>query len=400
MRVFIAGVDGYLGWSLAQYLTARGHEVAGADLFLRRRWVEEMTSWSALPIAAMPDRLAAFARRYDRPLRFHEGDLCQYDFVESIVRDFQPDAVVHLGECPSAPYSMVDARHAVFVQTNNIVSTFNLLFAMRDHRPGAHLVKLGTMGEYGTPNVDIPEGFFEVEYRGRRDRLPFPRQAGSWYHWSKVHGSNNVMFACRIYGLSATDVMQGVVFGTRFNDEDEDERLLTRLDFDQCFGTAVNRYCCQAVIGHPLTLYGKGHQKRGFLPLRDSMQCLALAVEHPPARGEYRVFNQFEEVYDVTELALKVQSVGRQVGLDVDVCHLENPRMELEEHYYRPDHQHLLELGYKPTHDVEAEMRIMLADLQRHRDRIEAKRDVLIPDVRWSGRREKVHMLEEKEASR
>jgi UDP-sulfoquinovose synthase len=400
MRVFIAGVDGYLGWAFAQYLTARGHEVAGADLFLRRRWVDEMSSWSALPIADMPDRLAAFERRYGRPLVFHEGDLCQYDFVESIIRDFQPDAVVHLGECPSAPYSMVDARHAVFVQTNNIVSTFNLLFAMRDHRPGAHLLKLGTMGEYGTPNVDIPEGFFEIEYRGRRDRLPFPRQAGSWYHWSKVHGSNNVMFACRIYGLAATDVMQGVVFGTRFGDEHEDERLLTRLDFDQCFGTAVNRYCCQAVIGHPLTLYGKGHQKRGFLPLRDSMQCLALAVENPPARGEYRVFNQFEEIYDVTELAQKVQKVGRELGLGVEICHLENPRMELEEHYYHPDHQHLAALGYKPTHDVEAEMRIMIGDLQRHRDRIEARRAVLIPDVRWSGRREKVHVLEEEEAQK
>jgi len=208
------------------------------------------------------------------------------------------------------------------------------------------------------------------------------------------------MFACRIYGLAATDVMQGVVFGTRFNGADEDERLLTRLDFDQCFGTAVNRYCCQAVIGHPLTLYGRGHQKRGFLPLRDSMQCLALAVENPPAPGEYRVFNQFEEVYDVTELALKVQKVGGEVGLDVEVCHFENPRMEPEEHYYRPDHKHLLELGYRPTHDVEAEMRIMLGDLTRHRDRIEARREVLIPDVRWSGRREKVHVLEKEEAAK
>ncbi len=394
MRVFIAGVDGYLGWSLAQYLAARGYEVAGADSFFRRRWVEEMGSWSATPVASMRERLAAFRERFGRELRFWEGDLREYGLVEAIFREFQPDAIVHFGECPSAPYSMIDVHHAVFVQTNNIITTFNLLFAMRDIRPQAHLVKLGTMGEYGTPNVDIPEGFFEVEYRGRRDRLPFPRQAGSWYHWSKVHGSNNIMFACRIWNLRATDIMQGVVFGTRIDEMGDDERLLTRLDFDQAFGTVVNRYCCQAVIGHPLTPFGKGHQRRGFLPLRDSMQCLTLALENPPQAGEYRVFNQFEEVYDVTDLALKVQKVGAALGLPVEVRNLENPRKEMEEHYYRPDHQHLFDLGYRPTHDVEAEMRIMLQDLMRYRDRIEAKRDVLIPDVRWDGRREKVRFLE------
>ncbi len=393
MRIFIAGIDGYLGWSLAQYLTARGHEVAGADCFFRRQWVEEMGSWSATPIRPMKERLQAFKERFGKELRFWEGDLREYGLVEMIFREFQPDAIVHFGECPSAPYSMVDVHHAIFVQTNNITTTFNLLFAMRDIRPQAHLVKLGTMGEYGTPNVDIPEGFFEIEYRGRKDRLPFPRQAGSWYHWSKVHGSNNIMFACKIWNLRATDIMQGVVFGTRIDEMGDDERLLTRLDFDQAFGTAVNRYCCQAVIGHPLTPFGKGHQRRGFLPLRDSMQCLTLALENPPEAGEYRVFNQFEEVYDVTELALKVQQVAGELGLEVEVRNLENPRKEMEEHYYNPDHQHLFDLGYQPTHDVEAEMRIMLQDLIRYRDRIEAKREVLIPDVRWDGRREKVRFL-------
>ena len=394
MRVFIAGVDGHLGWTLAQYLAARGHDVAGADNFFRRQWVDEMGSWSATPISAMPERRQAFRAHFGKELRFWEGDLRDYGLVETIFNEFQPDAIVHLGECPSAPYSMVDVQHAVFVQTNNLTTTFNLLFAMRDLRPQAHLVKLGTMGEYGTPNVDIPEGFFEIEYRGRRDKLPFPRQAGSWYHWSKVHGSNNIMFACRIWNLRATDIMQGVVFGTRIDEMGDDERLLTRVDFDQAFGTVVNRFCCQAVIGHPLTPFGKGHQRRGFLPLRDSMQCLTLAIEHPPESSAYRVLNQFEEVYDVTDLALKVQKAGAEAGLDVVVHNLENPRKEMEEHYYHPDHQHLFDLGYKPTHDVEAEMRIMLRDLLRYRSRIEAKREVLIPDVRWDGRREKVHFLE------
>ena len=394
MRVFIAGVDGYLGWSLAQYLAARGHEVGGADAFMRRAWVEEMQSVSATPVAAMDDRLRAFKERYDADLRFYDGDLRDYGFVDDAIRDFRPDAIVHLGECPSAPYSMVDVEHAVFVQTNNIVSTFNLMGVMNDVRPDAHLVKLGTMGEYGTPQIDIPEGFFEVEYRGRKDRLPFPKQAGSWYHWSKVHGSNNIMFACKLWGIRATDVMQGIVFGTRIDEMHDSDELLTRVDFDQAFGTAVNRFCCQAVIGHPLTPYGKGHQRRGFLPLRDSMQCLTIALEKPPEAGEYRVLNQFAEVYDVTELALKVQKVASEIGMEVEVRNLENPRAELEEHYYNPDHNRLFELGYKPSHDVEAELKIMLGDLARHRDRIENKKEVLIPDVRWDGRRQKVKYLQ------
>jgi UDP-sulfoquinovose synthase len=393
MRVFVAGIDGYLGWPLAQYLADRGHEVGGADVFFRRAWVEEMGSWSALPIRPMPDRLDALRERSGQPVPFWEGDLTDYGFVHRVLEEFQPDCIVHLGECPSAPYSMISVDHATFVQTNNVVSTLNLLFAMRELGPEISLVKLGTMGEYGTPNVEIPEGFFEVEYRGRKDRMPFPRQAGSWYHWSKVHGSNNIMFACRLWGLRATDVMQGVVLGTRIGEMDGDDRLMTRLDFDQAFGTAVNRFCCQAVIGHPLTPFGKGHQKRGFLPVRDSMQCLSLAIENPPQRGEYRVFNQFEEVYDLTELALKVQKVAGEFGLEAEVRNLENPRQELESHYYCPERQHLLDLGYEPTHDVDGEIRAMLEDLLRYRSRIEAKKDVLIPDVRWNGSRRKVGFL-------
>ena len=395
MRIFIAGMDGYLGWPLAQHLAVRGHEVAGADLFLRRQWVQELGSHSATPIASMTDRLAALRELGGLEPEFWEVDLTDYASVERIFREFQPDAVAHLGECPSAPYSMIDVQHATFVQVNNVVSTFNLLFAMRDHRPNAHLLKLGTMGEYGTPNLDIPEGFFEVEYRGRRDRLPFPRQPGSFYHLSKVHGSNNIMLACKLWKLRATDVMQGVVFGTRIEEIGDEDRLLTRLDFDECFGTVINRFCCQAVIGHPLTPYGHGHQKRGFLPLRDSIQCLTLALENPPDAGEYRVFNQFQDVYDVTELAFKVQRVADRLGCRVAVHNLENPRQEMEEHYYRPDHQKLLDLGYVPTRDLEGELAVMLADLLKCRRRIEAKKALLIPSIQWSGKLQKVGYIDE-----
>ena len=395
MKVFIAGMDGYLGWSLALYLTARGHEVSGCDLFLRRQWVEEMGSWSGIPIASMQERLQALKKHSGADLLFRQGDLQEYAFVEGILRETQPDAIVHLGECPSAPYSMLDVQHAAWVQTNNMVGTLNILYAIKAVCPDAHLVKLGTMGEYGTPNIDIPEGFFTIEYRGRTDTLPFPRQAGSWYHWSKVHDSNNVMFACRTWGLRSTDIMQGVVYGSGLSEMDGDEKLRTRLDFDQCFGTAINRFCCQAVIGHPLTIFGQGEQRRGFLPLKDSMQCLTLAIEKPPVTGEYRVFNQFEEVYSLVELAHKVQKVGASLGLKVDIRPVENPRKEAEVHYFRPDHQHLLDLGYKPTHDMEAELAVMLRDLLKYRDRIEAKREILIPDIRWDGSRRRSRFLTE-----
>jgi UDP-sulfoquinovose synthase len=203
------------------------------------------------------------------------------------------------------------------------------------------------------------------------------------------------MFACRVWGLRSTDIMQGVVYGTRIDEMGDDERLLTRFDFDQSFGTAINRFCCQAVVGDPVSPFGKGHQKRGFLALRDSMQCLTIAVENPPAPGEYRVFNQFEEVYDITELAEKVGRAAASIGIEVEIRNLENPRKELEDHYYNPDHRHLLDLGYKPSADMDSEIALMLGDLMKYRDRIEARREVLIPDVRWDGRREKCSYLAE-----
>lgn len=395
MKVFITGIDGYLGWTLAQYLTARGHEVAGADTMMRRDWVAEMNSQSAIPIYSREERIAAFKEHYGKDLDFREGDFTDYDFVKGFFEEFKPDAIIHLGQMPSAPYSMIDQKHTVFTQHNNVIGNLNILYAMKEVVPDAHLLKLGTMGEYGTPNVDIPEGFFEVEFRGRKDYLPFPRQAASFYHWSKVHDSNNTMYACKIWGLRATDVMQGVVFGTRIDEmgENPDPRLRTRLDFDQCFGTAINRFCCQAVINHPLTLFGAGHQKRGFLPLRDSMQCMALAIENPPKPGEYRVFNQFEETYSIVELADMVQEVGNDLGLNVDIYEYENPRNEAAEHYFNPDRQHLIDLGYKPSHDVKAEMKIMIKDLMEHHDRIMDKKEILVPDIRWDGKHHRSEVI-------
>jgi UDP-sulfoquinovose synthase len=395
MRVLITGVDGYLGWSLSIYLAQRGYQVAGIDNYLRRAWVGEMGSHSAIPIAKMADRLLAYRENLGQNLRFYKGDLTDYNFVLNAYKSFQPEVIVFLGEMPSAPYSMIDVHHAVFTQTNNLIGTLVTLHAIREVVPECHLIKLGTMGEYGTPNVDIPEGFFEIEYRGRSDRLMFPRQAGSWYHQTKVHDTHNIEMACRIWSLRSTDIMQGVVYGSRIDEMGEDERLRTRFDFDQSFGTAINRFCAQAVIGLPLTPYGKGQQRRGFLPLRDCMQCLTLAIENPPEHGEYRTFNQFEEVYSIFEIAERIQRVGNKLGLNVEIVPLENPRIESEEHYYNPDHQHLLNLGYKPTHDMGAELEIVFQDLIPHRMRIEARKEAQFPDIRWDGSRRRSNYLQQ-----
>ena len=354
-----------------------------------------MGSQSALPIVSIEERLQALVDNFGVVPHIASGDLTEPGVLRKLFEQLRPQAIVHLGQCPSAPYSMIDVEHATWVQRNNVVGTLDLLYAMTEVVPDAHLLKLGTMGEYGTPNIDIAEGFFEIEYQGRSDRLPFPRQTDSWYHWSKVHDSNNVMFASRLWGLRATDVMQGVVYGTRIDEMGDDPRLLTRLDFDQAFGTAINRFCCQAVIGEPLTLYGRGSQKRGFLPLRDSMQCLALAIENPPEQGEYRVFNQFEECYEIAFLAHKVVDAAQEMDLASSVVRLENPRQEAEEHYYNPDRKGLLALGYEPTRDIEAELRLMLADLLRYRSRIEVKREVLVPDIRWDGSRRRSLRLDQ-----
>jgi len=391
MRIFIAGIDGYLGWTLSMYLAKRGHVIGGADCFLRREWVKEIRSKSAMPIKSMKKRLKAFRENFGAELWFRKGNLKNYLFVKECFNDFKPDAIIHLGEMPSAPYSMIDVNHCNYTMTNNLIGTLNILHAMKEVCPNAQIIKLGTMGEYGTPNIDIPEGFFTIEYRGRKDTLPFPRQAGSWYHWSKVHDSNHLMFACKLWGLTATDIQQGPVFGTRIKAMNDDERLFTRFDYDECFGTCLNRYCAEAVIGHPLTPFGKGSQKRGFLPLKDSMQCFTLAIEKPPNRGEYRTLNQFEGIYSIIELAKTVKKVGKKLGLNVDIRNIENPRKEMEEHYYNPDHQNLIDLGYIPSHNTENTLKEILQDLIKYKKRI--LKHVLIPEIRWDGSKRKANFL-------
>lgn len=384
MKTLVLGMDGYIGWSLAMHLAKRGHMVSGVDNFARRANVESVGSHSAIPLLDMHERVRSFKKVHGENLSFFEGDLLNYDFLEDVIKQIRPDSIVHLAEQPSAPFSMIDRKHAVYSQHNNVEGTLNLLYAMKDFVPQCHLVKLGTMGEYGTPNVDIPEGFFDIEYRGRKDTLPFPRQPGSIYHLSKVHDSANVMFACRVWKLSSTDIMQGVVYGTRTH-EMIDDSLMTRFDFDESFGTVINRYCAEALVGLPLTPYGQGKQKRGFIDLVDSIQCLTIAVENPAARGVYRVFNQLDEVYGIAKLAEKVAIVAKKLGIDAKIKNLQNPRTEKEQHYYKVDHEHLRKLGFKPTRTLEETVEIMLKDLSRHKHRILEKSEAILPKTRWYG---------------
>ena len=382
MRILILGGDGYLGWPTAMRFSSRGHDVHVVDNYLRRSAHREAGTDSLTPIAAdLPARVAAWHEVTGRTITVTEGDLNDWETVETVFRDVQPQAVVHYGEMPSAPYSMKDRAHAVFTQTNNVVGTLNVLWAIRDLAPDCHLVKLGTMGEYGTPNIDIEEGYIQIVHNGRTDYLPFPKLPGSMYHLSKVHDSHNIHFACRVWGLRATDLNQGVVYGIQTDETRLDDRLLTRFDYDDVFGTALNRFCLQAVIGHPLTVYGKGGQTRGYLNIVDTLRCIELAVTHPAEAGEFRVFNQFTESFSVLDLAELVQKAGAEVGLDVAIGAVDNPRVEQEEHYYNPAHTKLLDLGLRP-HLLSAELvESMFSVIARFKDRVIP--DHILPRDRW-----------------
>jgi UDP-sulfoquinovose synthase len=381
MRVLVLGGDGYLGWPTALRFSDRGHEVAVVDNFSRRRWHLQQSTDSLTPILTFEERIDAWREVSGNEIEAHVGDIEDGDFLDRVVADFAPQVVIHYGEQASAPYSMQSREAAVETQHNNVIGTLNLLFSIRDRVPDCHLIKLGTMGEYGTPDIDIEEGYIEIEHKGRRDTLPFPKMPGSLYHLSKVHDSHNIHFACRIWGLRATDLNQGVVYGIETEETARDERLITRFDYDETFGTVLNRFCVQAVIGHPLTVYGKGGQTRGFLNIRDTLRCVELAAENPAELGDFRVFNQFTEQFRVSELAKLVQKSAGELGYEVEVQQFPNPRVESEEHYYNPVHTKLLDLGLEPNYLGEELVRSMLKIIERHKDRVIER--AIVPRTRW-----------------
>ncbi len=382
MRILILGGDGYLGWPTALRFAAQGHDVSLVDDFSRRRWHREAGTGSLTPIADLEQRIAAWKELSGTEISSYVGSVQDGDLLERVVAETRPEAVVHYGQQASAPYSMASREQAVETQYANVIGNLNLLFAIRDHVPDCHLVKLGTMGEYGQPEIDIEEGYIEIEHKGRRDTLPFPKLPASLYHCSKVHDSTNIHFACRTWGLRATDLNQGVVYGIETEETARDERLITRFDYDEIFGTVLNRFCLQAVIGHPLTVYGAGTQTRGFLNIRDTLACVDLAVNNPADAGEFRVFNQFTEQFSVLELAGLVKQAGEHLGYAVEIQHYENPRVEKEQHYYNAVHTKLLDLGLEPTLLGEELVESMIHIIERYKGN--AVEDHIDPRTRWN----------------
>jgi UDP-sulfoquinovose synthase len=378
VRILVLGGDGYLGWPTALHLSRRGHDVGVVDNFVRRQYDFEMGVESLVPIAHLQHRVKRWAEVSGLTIEAFVGDLTDHRFCETLLERFEPEAIVHFAEQRSAPYSMIDRAHAVYTQVNNVVGTLNVLYAIAERDRDIHLVKLGTMGEYGTPNIDIEEGFLEITHKGRVDTVPYPKQPGSFYHLSKVHDSHNILFACRIWGMRATDLNQGVVYGQETDETTMHPELATRFDYDAVFGTVLNRFCVQAVVGHPLSVYGKGGQTRGMLDIRDTLACVELALLHPPAEGEYRVFNQFTESFSVMQMA---DMVADAFPGAVRIEHVDDPRVEKEEHYYRAAHTKLLDLGLVPHLLEPATIRSLLAVVDRNRGRVDP--EAIAPTVQW-----------------
>ena len=382
MRVLILGGDGYLGWPTAMDFAARGNDVMIIDNYLRRRIAKETQSEALIEGQDMAARCETFAKHFGKEIAYRDADLADYQEMVKVVREHEPDTIVHYAEQPSAPYSMRDFDTAHLTFNNNLNVTFNVIWAVKENCPECHIVKLGTMGEYGTPDIDIEEGWLEIEHKGRKDKFLYPRQAGSLYHTTKVLDTDLLWFYVRIYGLRVTDLMQGPVYGLETEESLVDDALLPNFHYDDIFGTVVNRFLVQAVAGVPLTVYGKGGQTRGYLNIRDTLQCVDLAANNPVEKGELRILNQVTETFTVNELAEAVERVGNAKGLNVQIKSIKNPRKEMEEHYYNPVYSGLTDLGLKPHHMTDDVLSAMIDKVLAYKDRIDESK--IMPRVKWS----------------
>lgn len=382
MRIIILGGDGYLGWPTAMDFAAKGHDVLAVDNYLRRNIARATSSEPLFDPPNLNERATVFQEKTGKKIGVAIGDCADYRFMEQIFRDFKPDAVVHYAEQPSAPYSMRGFNEARETLNNNLNVTFNVIWAVMQYAPDCHIIKLGTMGEYGTPNIDIEEGWLDVEHKGRSQKFLYPRQASSLYHTTKVLDTDLLWFYVRTHGLRVTDLMQGPVYGLSTDQADLDDRLLPHFNYDDIFGTVVNRFLVQAVAGIPLTVYGKGGQVRGYLNLKDTLQCIALAAANPAGKGELRIMNQFTETFSVNQLAERVKNVGDKMGLKVEIKPVPNPRKEAEDHYYNPAHSALLELGLKPHYMTDEVLAAMIEKILQFKNGIDGRR--VLPRVRWA----------------
>jgi UDP-sulfoquinovose synthase len=381
MRVLVLGADGYLGWPTCMYFSRIGHEVIGVDNYFRRNAAFELDCEALIPTPNLMRRAKIWQQLSEKQIVIDIGDVTNYEFLLSLFKAYRPDVVIHYAEQPSAPYSMLGRDRAAFTIQNNLLSTLNIVYAVKEVNPDCHIIKLGTMGEYGTPNIDIEEGWIQIRHKGKKDKFLFPRQASSLYHTTKIQDTDLLWFYVRTWGLRVTDLMQGPVYGISTDEADMDERLIPNFHYDEIFGTVLNRFIVQAIIGYPLTVYGKGGQTRGYLNLKDTLQCVYLAATQPAKPGELRIFNQISESFSVNEVAERVKIVGKKLGYDVKITHLENPRKEKEEHYYNPKYTGLLELGLKPHYLTEGALEGMFKKIAKYRDEI--NKTTIFRGVKW-----------------
>lgn len=382
MRILILGGDGYLGWPTAMHFSEKGHEVWVVDNYMRRKLCLELDVEPLFPILNLHERVKLWKDILGKDIKLSIGDCCDYGFLNQVFSQFQPNAVVHYAEQPSAPYSMLNNEAAMLTLTNNLQATLNIIWAVYHNAPECHIVKIGTMGEYGTPNIDIEEGWIDIKHKERQDRFLYPRQASSLYHTTKIQDTDLLWFYVRTWGIRVTDLMQGPVYGTSTDQTELDDRLATFFNYDEIFGTVLNRFVVQAVAGHPLTIYGKGGQTRGYINIRDTLACVELSALNPPETGELRIFNQITETFTVNQLAEKVAHVGKQLGFQVEFSRMQNPRKEKEEHYYNPTYSALRELGLQPHYMTDEVLIAMFEKVVKYKDRI--KPGQILKNVQWS----------------
>ena len=393
-HVLILGGDGYLGWPTAMYFSSRGYEVTVVDNYFRRNACTELDTGMLYQVPTLIERTKIWYEKTGYEIKVVIGDLAEPELMRSLFDGrvkYQwainskfsgiPEAVVHYAEQPSAPYSLIDYKHADITVINNLRVTNNLLWAIRDYARDSHLIKLGTMGEYGTPNIDIEEGWLEIEHKGRKDNFLFPRQAGSLYHTTKIMDTDLMWFGVRMWDLKVTDLMQGPVYGIETEETEVDERLKTIFNYDEIFGTIVNRFVTQAIIGYPLTVYGGGGQTRGYLNIKDTLQCVHASEQTSAKKGELRIYNQIMETFSVNQLAELTQKVGYQRGYEVEIKSITNPRKEAEEHYYNPTYQGLKDIGVKPHLLTEVVMGRLFEVVEQYKENI--RKDVIFRGVKW-----------------
>ncbi len=381
MKILILGGDGYLGWPTSLYFSARDHDVFILDNFVKKKIELENGVKNLIHQLPLAERVKLWNSNNKKKIKSYTCDLLNHRLLYDILDEVKPEVIIHYAEQPSAPYSMIGREACIFTQHNNVIGNLNLLFGMKKYCPDAHLIKLGTMGEYGTPNIDIEEGWLDIVHNGRKDRLLYPKKPGSFYHLSKVHDSNNIEFACRIWDLKCTDLNQGVVYGISTKEIGNEEGLATSFHYDEIFGTVINRFVTQASLGLDLTVYGEGTQERGYLNINDTMRCVELSALNPPKKGEFRVFNQYTETFSINDIAKKVLDASKELSINIEAKKIENPRIEQQNHYYNPTNKSLINLGLKHIELNNSLLKDLINKIKNYSNNV--IRDTLSPKIKW-----------------